>query len=97
MEKVISNYILPVWKSNKLGIVFDCQKGIKPNQMKFLNISILLFTTLICNAQNFHQGIILDQDVKEPLEFVNVFNSEDNTISNADGQYAFSSSKDSII
>lgn len=65
--------------------------------MKFLYISILLFTTLFSNAQNFHQGIILDQDVKEPLEFVNVFNSDDNTISNADGQYAFSSSKDSII
>lgn len=47
-------------------------------------------------SQNQHLGIILDNETKEPLEFVNVFNTTNHTVSNNDGRFAFTSSEDSV-
>ena len=65
--------------------------------MKFLYTSVFLFTFLICQAQNQHSGVLYDSEGKEPLEFANIFNATDNTISNVDGQFSFSSKNDSVI
>jgi len=65
--------------------------------MKFTLAIISCFSLLFSFSQNQHEAIILDSETKEPLEFVAVFNSKDYTISNADGRFAFSSPKDSII
>ncbi len=48
-------------------------------------------------AQNQHKGIIVDTESKEPIEFVTVFNQKNSTITNVDGRFVFSSSKDSVI
>ncbi|MGF1557964.1 MAG: carboxypeptidase-like regulatory domain-containing protein [Flavobacteriaceae bacterium] len=65
--------------------------------MKLHYTIFLFFSFLFCEAQKFHGGIVVDHEDKEPLEFVNIFNEEYGTISNADGKYAFFSSKDSVI
>lgn len=62
-----------------------------------------LFTVFFCLlfffsfSQNQHEGLVVDKETKEPLEFVSIYNSTDHTISNADGRYAFSSTQDSVI
>ncbi|CAN0605997.1 unnamed protein product, partial [Ectocarpus sp. 12 AP-2014] len=48
-------------------------------------------------AQNTHKGLVLVADGREPLEFVSVFNSTDNTMTNADGRFQFSSELDSVF
>lgn len=65
--------------------------------MKLLCSIVLLLITFFCRTQNSHIGIVVDSDDKEPLEFVNIFNKEAGTLSNADGRYAFTSSKDSVV
>lgn len=65
--------------------------------MKLLSILFFCMSFAICFAQNSSNGLILDNETKDPLEFVNVYNNEDYTISNEDGRFAFSSSKDSVV
>jgi hypothetical protein len=65
--------------------------------MKLLSILLLCFSFTLSFAQNTYAGLLLDSETKEPIEFVNVYNSEDHTISNSDGRYAFTTSKDSVI
>lgn len=60
-------------------------------------IALLIFFGLSCYAQNTHKGLVLVADDKEPLEFVSVFNRTDNTITNADGRFQFSSQLDSVF
>ncbi len=64
--------------------------------MKLLPILFLCFSLTFSFAQKEHNGVILDSETKEPLEFVNIFNQSDYTVSNADGRFAFSSSNDSV-
>ncbi|WP_350292989.1 hypothetical protein [uncultured Croceitalea sp.] len=56
----------------------------------------LLFLPLFVNAQNQKLGIVLDAESKEPIEFVDVYNTTDNTITNENGKYFLLSLKDSI-
>ena len=50
----------------------------------------------LVHSQNQKLGLILVSESKKPIEFVDVFNSMDNTITNEDGRYFFLSSNDSI-
>ena len=61
----------------------------------FLFISILLF---FCKSysQNQVEGLVLDQDTKNPIEYADIFNNQDFTSSNADGKFIFKSKQDSI-
>lgn len=65
--------------------------------MKLLTTLFSCFSFVLCFAQNEHNGLILDSETKEPLEFVNAYNKEDYTVSNEDGRFVFSSAKDAII
>lgn len=65
--------------------------------MKYHVSIFLLFVTFLCFSQNRHQGILVDSETKEPLEFVSVFNSKDQTVSNSDGQFNFTSTQDTIV
>jgi hypothetical protein len=65
------------------------------------NIFYLLFINFIsgffCNAQNFKTSkVIADKVSKLPLEYVNIYNDNDNSVSNADGLFVFVSNKDKI-
>ena len=64
--------------------------------MKLLPMLFLCFSLTFSFAQKEHNGVILDSETKEPLEFVNIFNQSDYAVSNADGRFAFSSSNDSV-
>ncbi|MFS4494778.1 hypothetical protein [Maribacter sp. 2308TA10-17] len=55
------------------------------------------FSVTLCFAQNQFKGLLLDSQTKEPIEFVNVYNGKDYTISNEDGRYEFSTSRDSVV
>ena len=48
------------------------------------------------NAQNQKLGVVLDQESKRPIEFVDVYNSYDNTVTNENGKYFLDSHSDSI-
>lgn len=48
------------------------------------------------NAQNQKLGTVLDSESKKPIEFVDIYNRNDNTITNENGKYFFLSSNDSI-
>lgn len=63
--------------------------------LKLVLLCVFSFTTL--TAQNQHEGIILDSETKEPIEFVNIYNSIDYTLSNEDGRYNLNSEQDSVI
>lgn len=54
------------------------------------------FVTLTC-AQKEYKGIVFDKDEKEPIEFVGVYNDQDYTISNTDGEFRFTTGLDSVI
>ncbi|MCM5662255.1 peptidase associated/transthyretin-like domain-containing protein [Galbibacter mesophilus] len=58
---------------------------------------LLLFISLSVTAQNQLGGVILDSASKRPLEFVDVYNRYDYTITNADGSFLFLSEGDSVI
>lgn len=65
-----------------------------------MNFTATLFFGLsffFCFSQNQHTGLVLDQETNEPLEFVGVYNDKDYTVSNSDGRFAFTSTKDSLI
>lgn len=59
---------------------------------------MILKTTLLLLAYNFAQAqvylttkVIIDSETQMPVEYVNVYNNSDNTISNADGSFTFRS------
>ena len=58
-------------------------------------VALLLVCTSVL-AQNQKLGVILDAENKEPIEFVDVYNRSDNTLTNADGAFFFISQLDSI-
>lgn len=63
-----------------------------------MRITLLFFLIFICtNAQNQKLGIVLDAEDLKPIEFVDVFNNYDSTLTNEDGRFFFLSSRDSII
>lgn len=65
--------------------------------MKCVTTLIFSFIFSFGWAQNQHEGIIVDTESKEPIEFVGIYNGKDHTMSNADGRYSFSSSQDSVL
>jgi hypothetical protein len=67
--------------------------------MKLLNINISLILLLfnVSYGQVYKTSkIIVDKQTKKPLEFVNINNDFDNTISNVDGSFLFLSKKNVI-
>ena len=64
--------------------------------MRFKLLLFFSFSISICHGQNNNEGVLLDKETKEPIEFVNVYNGSDYTVSNADGRYAFTSLKDAV-
>lgn len=63
--------------------------------MKKILFLLLLPFTLI-NAQNQKLGVVLDGESKKPIEFVDVYNTNDNTVTNENGKYFLLSNNDSI-
>lgn len=55
------------------------------------------FFVTLTFAQKEYKGIVFDKDEKEPIEFVGVYNDQDYTISNADGEFRFTTVLDSVI
>ncbi|TKD59230.1 carboxypeptidase-like regulatory domain-containing protein [Flavobacterium sp. ASW18X] len=64
--------------------------------MKSSTLLIVLFFGYLGFSQNQKLGVILDQQTKQPLEFVNIYTTGDYTFSNADGRYFINSYADSI-
>ncbi|MGB5556122.1 MAG: hypothetical protein WBM83_15810, partial [Flavobacteriaceae bacterium] len=64
--------------------------------MKLHLAELFCFSSLICFAQHRHQGIVVDADGKEPLEFVGIYNDQAHTMTNSDGQFLFSTTLDSV-
>ncbi len=58
-------------------------------------LPLLVFCQL-SYAQHQQLGVVLDAENKTPIEFVDVYNSNDNTITNENGKYFLLSSNDSI-
>ncbi|WP_350287944.1 carboxypeptidase-like regulatory domain-containing protein [uncultured Croceitalea sp.] len=59
----------------------------------------LLLVLLLCklsHGQNQKLGVVLDAQNKKPIEFVDVYNNNDNTITNENGKFFLLSSNDSI-
>jgi hypothetical protein len=55
----------------------------------------LLVSTISC-SQHKKNGVVYAKENNEPLEFVSVYNKLDNTTTNKDGQFSFSSTLDSV-
>ena len=64
--------------------------------MKYL-FHILLWAQFLGYAQHELGGLVLDEADKSPLEFVGIYNTLDQTMTNADGRFLFSSRSDSVI
>lgn len=52
----------------------------KFNTMKFTYVMLLF--TMLSYTQNEKRAILLDKEDKQPIEFVNIYNSKDFTTSN---------------
>lgn len=65
--------------------------------MKFSLTAYLCFSFFLSFSQNTYNGLLLDSETNEPIEFVSIYNGADHTISNEDGRYAFTSNLDSVI
>jgi len=63
-----------------------------------LKKTIFLIALSFCtiHAQNQKLGIVLDAESKKPIEFVDVYNKYENTVTNENGKYFLLSSNDSI-
>lgn len=61
---------------------------------KTIFLIALSFSTI--HAQNQKLGIVLDAESKKPIEFVDVYNTYENTVTNENGKYFLLSSNDSI-
>lgn len=57
---------------------------------------VLLSIAALSYGQQSHSGIVVETNGMEPLEFVSVFNSADQTMTNEDGRFQFSSEVDSV-
>ncbi|MEX0273408.1 MAG: hypothetical protein AB3N16_03420, partial [Flavobacteriaceae bacterium] len=61
---------------------------------------ICFFASLLCivsmYSQNNGKGVVVDADTHEVLEWVEVYNRKDRTITNREGKYSFTSKLDSI-
>lgn len=67
------------------------------NKLHYMRlILLLLLFPLTAMSQSEINGVILDKDSNKPLEFVDIFNIENNTTSNADGRFNFTT-KDSLV
>ena len=62
--------------------------------MRLLLLFLIIFG--ITYSQNQKLGIVLDSENQKPIEFVDVYNSYDHTITNENGKYFLLSSNDSI-
>ncbi|WP_394975022.1 carboxypeptidase-like regulatory domain-containing protein [uncultured Croceitalea sp.] len=60
------------------------------------NLILVLLFTSICYSQNQKLGVVLDAENKKPIEFADVYNTSDNTITNENGKYFLLSNNDSI-
>lgn len=59
----------------------------------------LLLVLVFCElsyAQNQKLGVVLDSESRKPVEFVDVYNTNDHTLTNENGKYFLLSSNDSI-
>lgn len=63
--------------------------------MRLLTTIVLLLVISIA-AQGQRTGIVLDESTKNPIEFVDIYNSFDHTITNADGGFFILTDSDSI-
>lgn len=66
------------------------------NDLSFAFLFSLLFSFAGSSQSLKIDKIIVDKSNKEPLEFVNVYNDKDNSVSNADGLFVFVSDKTEI-
>lgn len=57
---------------------------------------LLVLSTYFSFAQNQKLGVVLDAETKKPVEFVDVYNLADNTVTNENGKYFLLSANDSI-
>lgn len=64
--------------------------------MKFKLSILTLFIPILLFPQSQINGVILDKDTHEPLEFVDVSDDNHNTSSNEDGYFRFSTNDSSI-
>lgn len=65
--------------------------------MKFYILLFLFISSFVNSfAQKNYNGEILDKNTLKPIEFVNVYNSKNYTLTNEDGKFDFTSKKDSI-
>lgn len=61
--------------------------------------TLLIFIILVINqsyGQNKLNGIIVDFDTNEPIEYVDIYNTYDFTLTNSEGKFSFVSNQDSI-
>lgn len=61
-------------------------------------IFLTFFLLAITNTWSQHNltAVIADANNRTPLEFVDVFNTENYTATNSDGRFEFTTSKDSV-
>lgn len=64
--------------------------------MKNLFLLLAVLTLQLSFSQNRFQGIILDQETKTPIEYVDIYNKKDYTTSNEEGKFLFVSDNDSL-
>lgn len=65
--------------------------------IKYSKIVLVLFIINTAKGQTFKtKSTIVDSQTKEPLEYVNISNETDNTITNKDGQFIFLSKEKDI-
>ncbi len=55
------------------------------------------FLVFTLTAQKQYEGIVLDAEGKEPVEFVGIFNQQDHTLTNTNGKFLFSTALDSVV
>lgn len=65
--------------------------------MKINLTTLLLILSFSSFSQNQLKAIVLDVDGNEPVEFVGIYNSQNHTVTNADGRFLFTSNLDSVI
>lgn len=66
------------------------------NIIKIIVIGLFLTNSLKSLAQNKYQGTVLDSKTLEPIDFVDVYNDRDFTLTNEQGKFNFITAGDSI-
>ena len=76
------------------------QRLICPADNQTRQHATFIFLAVLTIQQSFSQnqlrGIILDQETKVPIEYVDIYNKEDYTSSNEEGKFLFVSNNDSL-